>query len=55
MSLSEAVVDVERTTKLHYHKTSEEIYFVFEGEGQMEIEGGKKEVSKDQTIVIPQM
>lgn len=50
MSLAEAVVYNE--TKLHFHKTSEEIYYVLEGKGVMEIEGEKKEVSGGDIVVI---
>ena len=53
MSLAEAVVEVGQTTEYHYHKTSEEVYYILGGEGLMEIEGEKKEVSGDQAVVIP--
>ena len=53
MSLAEAVVKAGQKTEYHFHKTSEEICYILEGEGLMEIECEKKKVSKDQAIVIP--
>ena len=53
MSLAEATVDIGRTTESHCHKTSEEIYYILSGKGLMEIETEKREVSKDQVIIIP--
>ena len=53
MSLAEATVKVGQITEHHYHKTSEEIYYILNGKGLMEIETEKREVSKDQVIIIP--
>jgi mannose-6-phosphate isomerase-like protein (cupin superfamily) len=53
MSLAEAVIKAGQKTEYHFHKTSEEICYILEGEGLMEIEGEKEEISKDQVIVIP--
>ena len=50
MSLAEAVVYNE--TKLHFHTTYEEIYYILEGEGVMELEGEEKEVSEGDLVVI---
>jgi mannose-6-phosphate isomerase-like protein (cupin superfamily) len=50
MSLAEATVYQE--TRLHFHKTAEEIYYILEGKGVMEIEGEKKEVSEGDIVVI---
>jgi mannose-6-phosphate isomerase-like protein (cupin superfamily) len=50
MSLAEATVYQE--TKRHFHKTSEEIYYILEGKGIMEIEGETKEVSAGDIVVI---
>ena len=41
MSLAEATVHKE--TKLHFHKTSDEIYYILEGRGVMEIEGERRD------------
>jgi mannose-6-phosphate isomerase-like protein (cupin superfamily) len=53
MSLAEAIVKMGQTTELHYHVRSEEIYYILEGKGLMEIEGEKQEVSRDHAILIP--
>jgi mannose-6-phosphate isomerase-like protein (cupin superfamily) len=53
VSLAEAVVDIGEITEFHFHKTSEEIYFILDGEGLIDIEGEEKKVSKDQAIIIP--
>lgn len=50
MSLAEATVYHE--TELHFHKTSEEIYYILKGAGLMEIEGERWEVSEGDTVVI---
>jgi mannose-6-phosphate isomerase-like protein (cupin superfamily) len=33
------VVDIQQDARLHYHKKLTEIYFILEGEGQMELDG----------------
>lgn len=33
------VVDVQEDAEVHYHKKLTEIYFILEGEGQMELDG----------------
>lgn len=33
------VVDIQADARTHYHKRMTEIYFVLEGEGQMELDG----------------
>jgi len=50
MSLAEATVYHE--TKRHFHKTSEEIYYILEGKGIMEIESETTEVSVGDIVVI---
>lgn len=50
MSLAEATVYHE--TKRHFHKASEEIYYILEGKGVMEIGGKQQEVSEGDTVVI---
>ncbi|MDZ4289970.1 MAG: cupin domain-containing protein [Prosthecobacter sp.] len=52
-SLAEATVPVGRPTERHYHKLSEEFYFILEGTGQMEIDGEEREVSPGDAILIP--
>ena len=53
MSLVEAMVEIGQATECHIHEKSEEIYYILEGEGLMEIENDKAQVSKDQAIIIP--
>ncbi len=50
MSLAEATVHEE--TKLHFHKTSDEVYYILEGGGVMEIEGERREVSEGDVVFI---
>jgi mannose-6-phosphate isomerase-like protein (cupin superfamily) len=52
-SLAEATVPVGRPTERHYHKLSEEFYFILEGKGVMEINGEEREVSTGDAILIP--
>ena len=39
-SLAEATVPAGCATQRHHHKLSEEFYFILEGSGAMEIDGG---------------
>jgi mannose-6-phosphate isomerase-like protein (cupin superfamily) len=52
-SLAEASVPAGRATERHYHKKSEEFYFVVEGEGTMEINGETRAVAPGDAILIP--
>ena len=52
-SLAEATVPPETTTALHLHKTSEEIYFITQGEGVMSLNEDSFSVSIGDTICIP--
>ena len=52
-SLAEATVPVGRPTERHYHKLSEEFYFILEGQGTMEIDGEAKSVAPGDAILIP--
>ena len=52
-SLAEAVVPVGQPTERHYHKLSEEFYFIQEGTGTMEIDGETREVAPGDAILIP--
>ena len=38
-SLAEATLEPGQATQRHYHREAEEVYFVLEGEGEMELEG----------------
>lgn len=52
-SLAEATVPVGKPTERHYHKISEEFYFILEGQGTMEIDGETREVGPGDAILIP--
>ena len=52
-SLAEATVPSGGATERHYHKLSEEFYFVLEGAGCMEIDGERREVKAGDAVLIP--
>ncbi|MGC3991449.1 MAG: cupin domain-containing protein [Chthoniobacteraceae bacterium] len=52
-SLAEARVPAGGATQRHYHQLSEEIYFILEGEGTMEINGEVRSVAPGDGILIP--
>lgn len=51
-SLAEASLPPGAATDRHYHKLSEEIYFLLEGEGRMEINGEVRTVGPGDAILI---
>jgi mannose-6-phosphate isomerase-like protein (cupin superfamily) len=52
-SLAEATVQPGGSTQRHYHKASEEFYFILEGRGRMEIDGEERAVGPGDAILIP--
>ncbi len=52
-SLAEAVVQAGWGTQRHYHRLSEEFYFILEGGGVMEIDGQSRGVGPGDAILIP--
>jgi len=52
-SLAEASLPKGCATENHYHKLSEEIYFILQGEGSMTLNGEPREVSPGDAILIP--
>ena len=52
-SLAEATVQAGASTQRHYHRLSEEFYFILEGSGAMEIDGEAREVGPGDAILIP--
>ena len=52
-SLAEATLPVGAETERHYHRLSEEIYYLIEGRGMMEIDGETREISVGDVILIP--
>jgi mannose-6-phosphate isomerase-like protein (cupin superfamily) len=52
-SLAEATLDAGGSTVRHHHRVSEEIYYIVEGSGVMEIDGEEREVGVGDAILIP--
>jgi mannose-6-phosphate isomerase-like protein (cupin superfamily) len=52
-SLAEATMNAGQTTDRHYHRNSEEFYFILEGTARMEVEGATREVGPGDAILIP--
>ena len=52
-SLAEASIPAGSATQEHYHRKTEEIYFITEGEGRMRIEGEERPVRIGDAIAIP--
>lgn len=52
-SLAEARLPAARSTQRHYHKVSEEFYYLLEGTALMEIDGESREVNPGDAILIP--
>ncbi len=52
-SLAEATLPPNAATERHYHRLSEEFYFILEGNGTMEIDGESKPVTIGDAILIP--
>lgn len=52
-SLAEATLPAGGATQRHYHKKSEEFYFILEGSGVMEIDGESRQVTAGHAILIP--
>ncbi|MEO5912889.1 MAG: cupin domain-containing protein [Luteolibacter sp.] len=52
-SLAEATIPAGDETERHYHKFSEEFYYLLAGRGLMEIDGVDREVATGDAILIP--
>ena len=52
-SLAEATLEAGQSTQRHYHGRLEEIYFIVEGEGVMELDGDVAPVRPGDAILIP--
>lgn len=52
-SLAEARLAPGASTRRHYHKVSEEIYFITSGQGEMELDGEVRKVGPGDGILIP--
>jgi mannose-6-phosphate isomerase-like protein (cupin superfamily) len=52
-SLAEATLEPDEATQRHYHRATEEIYFVLKGSGRMEVDGDTRMVRPGDAILIP--
>ncbi len=52
-SLAEATLPRGAATERHYHKLSEEFYFILEGAGTMEIDGETRQIGPGDAVLIP--
>jgi mannose-6-phosphate isomerase-like protein (cupin superfamily) len=52
-SLAEATLEPDEATQRHYHRASEEIYFVLKGSGRMEVDGDTKMIRPGDAVLIP--
>jgi mannose-6-phosphate isomerase-like protein (cupin superfamily) len=52
-SLAEASVPAGAATQRHYHRLAEELYFILEGSGEMEIDGEARTVGPGDCVLIP--
>jgi mannose-6-phosphate isomerase-like protein (cupin superfamily) len=52
-SLAEATLEPDQATERHYHRTTEEIYFVLKGSGRMEVDGDTRTVRRGDAVLIP--
>ena len=52
-SLAEARLETGRATERHYHAQTEEIYFLLEGTGEIELDGERRRVEPGDAVLIP--
>ncbi len=52
-SLAEATLKPGQKTLEHFHKVSEEIYYVLRGAGRVTVAGGVGDVSEGDAVLIP--
>lgn len=52
-SLAEACLPLGAATQPHFHKLSEEFYFILEGSGEMTVESETRPVGPGDAILIP--
>jgi mannose-6-phosphate isomerase-like protein (cupin superfamily) len=52
-SLAEATLEPGQSTQRHYHAETEEVYFVLEGEGELEVAGSRATVRPGDAVPIP--
>jgi mannose-6-phosphate isomerase-like protein (cupin superfamily) len=52
-SLAEASLETGKATQRHFHRATEEIYYLLEGHGRMELDGEEREVGPGDAVLIP--
>ena len=52
-SLAEATLSSGGSTQKHFHKNSEEFYFILDGHGSMMIDGETRDVRPGDAVLIP--
>jgi mannose-6-phosphate isomerase-like protein (cupin superfamily) len=52
-SLAEATLEPSEATERHYHRETEEIYFVIKGAGTMEVDGETQTIRPGDAVLIP--
>ena len=52
-TLAEATLAPGKATQRHYHAESEELYYLLDGEGEMEVDGERSAVGPGDAILIP--
>jgi mannose-6-phosphate isomerase-like protein (cupin superfamily) len=52
-SLADATLEPSEATQRHYHRLSEEIYFVVKGSGDMEVDGEHSRIRPGDAVLIP--
>ena len=52
-SLAEATVAPGQATERHYHRESEELYYVLDGSGELDLDGERRAVGPGDAVLIP--
>jgi mannose-6-phosphate isomerase-like protein (cupin superfamily) len=52
-SLAEATLNPGQATERHHHAASEELYYLLEGTGDMEVDGERRRVGPGDAVLIP--
>jgi mannose-6-phosphate isomerase-like protein (cupin superfamily) len=52
-SLAEARLEPGQATERHYHRASEEVYFLLDGTGVLELDGQLRDVQPGDAVLIP--
>jgi mannose-6-phosphate isomerase-like protein (cupin superfamily) len=52
-SLAEATLEPDQASERHYHRASEEIYFVVKGSGVLEVDDERTTIRPGDAILIP--